>query len=144
MAFHQDALGALSQRAAPERSLEVVKFGEAAQHDVNRALPILDVVVADVSEHASLGGFLDELGVGGVQQDDYGAGGLAHDLLDQFKRVLRTLSEADQRDVRPFPRGHRADVVDVDLAGDHLVAQGDHDRCDEREAVFALVSDQDP
>jgi hypothetical protein len=47
------ALGTLGQRAAPEGTLELVVFGEAAQHDVDRALPVLDVGVADVSEYRS-------------------------------------------------------------------------------------------
>ena len=36
VAFHQDALGALGQRATSERAFEVVGLGEAAQHDVDR------------------------------------------------------------------------------------------------------------
>ena len=46
VAFHQDALGALGEGAAPERAFEVVVLGEAAQDDVDRALPVLDVGVA--------------------------------------------------------------------------------------------------
>ena len=45
VAFHQDALGAFGQRPAPERAFEVLVFGKAAQHDVDRALPVLDAVV---------------------------------------------------------------------------------------------------
>jgi hypothetical protein len=41
-------------------------FGEAAQHDVDRALPVLDVAVADLGEDAALGRFFDESGVGCV------------------------------------------------------------------------------
>ena len=78
-----------------------------------------------------------------MQQDDHGAGALAHDLVDQSQSVLRIGSESDERDIGPLPSGHRADVLDVDSARDHFVAEGDHDRRDEREAVFALVSDQD-
>src|SRR5215210_4040414 len=52
VALHQDALRALGQRATPERPLELVELGEAAQHDVDRALPILDVGIADVREDA--------------------------------------------------------------------------------------------
>jgi len=105
VAFHEDALRAFGQRAAPERALEVVIFGEAAQHDIDRALPVLDVVVTDVGEHAPLGRFLDERGIWRVQQHDHGAGGLTHDLVDQSQRVLRIRSESDERDVGPFAGG---------------------------------------
>jgi len=57
--------------------------------------------------------------------------------------VFRALSESDERDVGAFSGGHRSDVFDVDLARDHLVAQGYDDRRDEGEAVLALVGDQD-
>ncbi|HMC93599.1 MAG TPA: hypothetical protein VKO16_02390, partial [Polyangia bacterium] len=50
MPFHQDALGALDQRAAPERALQVVKLSEAAQDDVDRALPVIDVGIVDVGK----------------------------------------------------------------------------------------------
>jgi len=53
MPFHQDALGTLDRCAAAERALEVAELGESAQHDVNRALPIVDVIVADVGKNAS-------------------------------------------------------------------------------------------
>ena len=95
-----------------------------------------------MGEHAAFGRFLDELGIRVVQQDDDRAGGFADDLLDQFERVFLALSESDERDVGSFPRGHGADVVDVDLAGDDLVAERDHDRGDESETVLALVGDQ--
>ena len=71
---------------------------------------------------------LTKLGIARVEQDDHRAGGLAHDLVDQLERVLGALPEPDERDVGPLPGGHRADVVDLDLARDHLVAQADHDR----------------
>jgi hypothetical protein len=48
--FHQDAVRAFDLSSAAERALEVVKFGEAAQDDVDRALPILDIIVRDVRE----------------------------------------------------------------------------------------------
>jgi hypothetical protein len=37
------SFGALDQRAASEGSCEVVILGEASQHDVDRALPFLDI-----------------------------------------------------------------------------------------------------
>jgi hypothetical protein len=127
----------------PNAPLRFVAFGEAAQHDVDRALPVLDVGVADVREDAAFGRLLDEGGIRCVEQDDDRAGGFAHDLVDQLERVVRALAEADERHVGALPGGHGADVVDLDLARDDLVSQGDHDRCDERQAILALVGDQD-
>ena len=40
-------------------------------------------------------------------------------------------------------RCHRADLADVDLARDHLVAEPSDDLCQELETVASLVSDQD-
>lgn len=56
--------------------------------------------------------------------------------------MLGALPESDERDVGPLPAATGADVLDVDLTGDHVVAEGDDDRVDEREAVLALVGDQ--
>jgi hypothetical protein len=95
-----------------------------------------------VTEDASLGRFLHEVRIAGVEQGDHRAGGFSHDLVDQVERVLRALPEADERDVGSLPRRHGAHVFHIDLAGDHLVSEGDHDRGDEREAVLALVGDQ--
>ena len=44
--------------------------------------------------------------------------------------VVGARAKPDERDVGPLPGGHRADVVDVDLTGDHLVPQGGDDGCD--------------
>jgi hypothetical protein len=66
VAFHEYSLGALGDGAAPECAFEVVVFGEAAQHDVDRALPLLGVSVGDVREDAPLRGFFDEVGIGRV------------------------------------------------------------------------------
>jgi len=52
--LHEDALCSLDQCAAPERALKVLVLGEAPQNDFDRALPVLDVGVADVGEDASL------------------------------------------------------------------------------------------
>jgi hypothetical protein len=49
------------------------------------------------------------------------------------------------RSPRPASQGlaASANVFDFDLSGDHLVSQRGHDRCDESEAILALVGDQD-
>jgi hypothetical protein len=39
VALHQDSFRPLGDRPAPERAFEIVVFGEAAQDDVDRALP---------------------------------------------------------------------------------------------------------
>ena len=106
-------------------------------------MPVVDVGVGEVGEDAAFGGLFDEFGVSGVDQDDYGAGGFSDDLVDQFERVLRALAEPDERDVGSLSGGYGGDVFDLDLAGDHLVSERDHGGGDEREAVLALVGDQD-
>ena len=68
VALHQDALGGFDERAASERAFEVVILGEAAQDGVDRALPVLDVSVADVGEDASLGCLLDEVWIAGMDE----------------------------------------------------------------------------
>ena len=85
---------------------------------------------------------LTKSGIGRVEQDDHRAGRLLDDLLDQAERVLGALPEPDERDVGSLPGGDGADVLDVDLARDHLVPQRDDDRRDESQAILALVGDQ--
>jgi hypothetical protein len=53
--------------------------------------------------------------------------------------MLRALSETDQRDIGSLPGGYGSDVLDVDLAGDHLVPEVCDDRGAEREPFLALV-----
>jgi hypothetical protein len=142
VALHEDALGSLGERAASERASQIVVFPKPAQHDVNRALPVLNVIVCEVSEHATLGSFLDELWGGCVQQRDHGAGGLTNDLLDQFQRVLGALAKPDERDVGSLPGRDSPDVFDLNLTCDDLMAKGNHDRGDERKMVFTLVGYQ--
>jgi hypothetical protein len=77
-----------------------------------------------------------------VEEGDHRARGLVDDLLDQAESVLGALAEADERDVGPLPRGHRADVGDRDLGSDHLVAESGDDRHDEGERVASLVGDE--
>jgi hypothetical protein len=56
--------------------------------------------------------------------------------------MLRAQPEPDERHVRPFPLGRRADVLDVDLARDDLMAQPDHHLRKELEPIAPLVRDQ--
>ena len=88
MALHEDALGTLDQSAAPEGALEVLILREASEHDVDRALPVLDISIADVGKDASLGRFADEPRVPCVEQDNHGAGGFLDDLVDQVESVF--------------------------------------------------------
>src|SRR5436190_8362206 len=53
VAFHEDALRTLGDGAAAEGALEIVVLGEAAQDDVDRALPVDRLGVGDVGEHAA-------------------------------------------------------------------------------------------
>ena len=43
-----------------------------------------------------------------------------------------------------LPRRDRPDFLDVDLAGDHVVPEADHDLGEQLEPVALLVRDQDP
>jgi hypothetical protein len=47
VAFHQDPLGSLDRRAAPERALELVVLAEAAQHVRTGALGALSMLSGD-------------------------------------------------------------------------------------------------
>ena len=143
VACHQDPFRLLDHGAAPERPLQVVVLGEALQGDVDRALQLLGVGVDDVGEHAPLRGLVDVGGIVGREQRDHRAGGLVHDLRDQLERVLGAQPEPDQGDVGALPRGHGADLSDVDLAGDHLMAEAGHDLGEQLEPVPPLVRDQD-
>jgi hypothetical protein len=78
-----------------------------------------------------------------VEQDDHRAGGLVDDPVDQFERVLRAAAETDERHIGALTGRDLADVLDLDLACDDLVSQGDHDRGYEGETVLALIGDQD-
>ena len=42
-----------------------------------------------------------------------------------------------------LPGGRRADFLDVDLAGDHVVSEPDHDLGEQLQPVALLVRDQD-
>ena len=65
-----------------------------------------------------------------------------HDLLDQLERMLGALARPDEGDVGSFPRRLRSDVFHLDLARDHLVPESGDDRRDARQAIRALVRDQ--
>ena len=45
MALHQDALRTFNGCPAPKRTAKILIFGESPQHDVDRALPIPNVVI---------------------------------------------------------------------------------------------------
>jgi hypothetical protein len=80
--------------------------------------------------------------IGSVQQDDDGACGFVDDLVDQVERMLRASAESYERDVRALSRGDSSHVLDVDLAGDHLVTESDDDRNNKLKAVLAFVRDE--
>jgi hypothetical protein len=143
MTFHQDAFGSFSDGTASECALQILVLGEAAEHDVDRALPLFAVPVGDVREYASLGGLPDERGIGRVKERDNRAGRLLDDLLDQPEGVFGAVAESHERDVGPLSGGHRTHVGDVDLTGDHFVPQRGNDRRDKLKTVPSLVRDQD-
>ena len=81
-------------------------------------------------------------GFGLVDEEDHRAGGLLDDLLDQDERVLGALAETHQCDVRPLPGRHGPDLVDIDLARDHLVSERGDYRRNEGEPIAPFVGDQ--
>ena len=58
--------------------------------------------------------------------------------------MLGREAEADDRDIGLLSRGHRPDLLDVDLASDHVVPEPDHNLSEQLEPVSLLVRDQDP
>ncbi len=60
-----------------------------------------------------------------MEQHDHRASGLAHDFVDQLKRVLRAFPESHERDVGPLADSFQAHVRHLDLTCDHLVAECD-------------------
>jgi hypothetical protein len=56
--------------------------------------------------------------------------------------VLRTLAKADERHVGPLAGSDGSDVLDIDFARDHLVAEAGDDGSHERETIGALVGDE--
>ena len=115
---------------------------EALQRDVDRALQLFGRRVDDVGEDAALRGLVDVGGVVGGEERDHGTGRFAHDLRDQLERVIRIRAESDECNVRPFPLGDGTDLLDVDLACDHLVPETGHDLREQFEPVAFLVRDQ--
>ena len=57
--------------------------------------------------------------------------------------MLRAETQADEGHVRPLPLRRGADLLDVDLAGYHVVTEPDHDLRKQLEPVTPLVCDQD-
>ena len=65
------------------------------------------------------------------------------DLGDQVQGVLRAQPEPDQRDIGMFPGCGYRDFHDVDLAGDHVVSEPDHDLGKQLQPIASFVRDQD-
>jgi hypothetical protein len=86
--------------APPSRSWYL---GEAAQNDVDRALPVLGVGIGDVGEYAAFGCLLDEVGVGRMDEGDDRARGLVHDLFRPGGERARSFRR-DRRGLRPASR----------------------------------------
>jgi GTP-binding protein LepA len=139
MALHQDPLGALGKGAALERSFEVTVLGEPPEDDLDRALPVLWVAVGDVGEDAAFCRLDHEFRIRFVQKRNNRAGSFVDDLLDQLERMLRALSEADERYIRLFAGGHRSNLADLDLRCNHLVPEAADDFGDNDQSVLALV-----
>jgi hypothetical protein len=68
VALHQDSFRPLDLGSPPEGAFEVVVLSEAAQHDVDRALPVPRVGICDVGEDATFRGFSDDVCVRGMER----------------------------------------------------------------------------
>ena len=66
-----------------------------------------------------------------------------NDLGDQLERVLGAESEPDERNIGMLPCGDSADLCDLYLPRDHLMAEAGDDLGEQLEPVPALVGDQD-
>ncbi|MGD0713543.1 MAG: hypothetical protein ABSB24_05085 [Gaiellaceae bacterium] len=64
------------------------------------------------------------------------------DLADQLERVLGGGPERDQGDIGTLPRRRRAGLPDLDLAGDHLVAEAGDEVGEQLEPVLTFVRNQ--
>src|SRR4051812_9224322 len=114
VALHDDALGALDQRAALERGLEALNVLDelallrvAAHGHLDGGLDRLRFPEARVAEDPALGGGADERGVLVLEDgDDRPARELA-DLLDELERVAVLLVDDDDRQVRVVARDDR-------------------------------------
>ena len=78
-----------------------------------------------------------------MQQRDHGASGFPDDFRDQVEGVLRAEPETDEGDIRPLALGGGSNFLDVDLAGNHLVAEAGYDLRKQLEPIAPLVRDQD-
>src|SRR5690348_14176301 len=142
MTGHQDSFCLLDQGTASKCALKAVIFREALQRDVDCALQFLGRSVDDVREDPSPGRLVDVRRITCGEQRDHRAKGFANDLRDQVQRVLGAQAEPDECDVRPLSGRHGADLLDIDLARDHVVPKlRDHVR-EKLEPVATLVCDQ--
>ena len=141
MAGHEDALRLLDCRPSAERALEALVLAEALQRDVDRALQLLGAAIDDVGEDAAFRRLTDVCRVVCGEERDHGAGGLADDLRDQVERVFRAHAESDEGDVGSLAFGRRADLLHVDLAGNHLVTEPADDLGKDVKPFALLVGD---
>jgi signal transduction histidine kinase len=132
---HQDALRLLDQGPPAKGTLEALVLREPLEGDVDRALQLVGIAVDDVGEDAALRSFVHVRRIPRGQQGDHGARGFTDDLRDQLQGMLRAQTEADERYVGTFPLCRGSDFLDVDLAGDDLVAAPDYDLSKELQPV---------
>ena len=125
-----------------EGALNLLEFREASQRDLDRALQLFGPGIHDVGVHASFCCLVDPVCVVAAQQRDNGAEGAADDLCDQVQSVLRALPEPDECHVGTVFRRHRGNVRDMNLAGDHLMAEALYHLGKQRKTIRSFVGDQ--
>src|SRR5207247_6123794 len=93
-------------------------------------------------ENAALRRFPDVDRILRVQQRDHGTRGFTDELRDQVEGVLRAKAETDEGHIRPLPLGGGSNLLDVDLASDHVMAEADYDLREQFEPIALLVRNQ--
>jgi hypothetical protein len=145
MPLHQDALGSLRDSAATEGAFQVVVFGEAPEHDVDRALQLLGIsAVDDIGEDPPLGRLVDERPVLDVQDRDDRAPGLVDDPVDDRQGVAGAVADHGQGHVGALGRRQPGDLGQRRLPGDDLVAKAGHRAGHHVQVLPRPVSNQDP
>ena len=132
---------ACSMTARRLNALQVVVLAEALQGDVDRDRQLVGIIVEDVREDPALRGFVhvrrifaDKSAITGQEA--------SHDLADQVQGVFRG-RPSPTRATSGRSRGHDSDLLDVDLARDHVVPRS-ATTCASSSRRSRLVRDQDP
>ena len=101
VSFHENAFGLFDDRAATERTLQVLELREAPERDVEGALEFRGFlsVEDDIGEDTAPGRLMDVARVFRIDERDDRARGLMHDPSDLLERVLAIKAQSNERDL---------------------------------------------